>query len=513
MPYDVGVRQYLQGKGVSSGDIGYDPSSQNVTIRGQNFYKPELNMAGTTYSNQNNLDNAYNNYSKTLPTIQPDGTTAYGTGSSAGGNAGTGVTTVQAPKDVTKPASTGYTNPYTQMIGDLIKHLSDTSNAPQQDIYSTPQYAAAKANQDRMAAESIRHASEAAAGAGLGHSTIMTDRTQRIQNDANQQLATQLVPQIQAQLAQQRQQELNNQENQLRDYMTLGQQADVQNNANRTFEAGRQDAATAATGIYNPTGQSVQDVQAKMDANSAAYAAASPAEKDRLHTENMQLAGLLGKTYDKGTGTYSEGQGFVGTKTIAGRNADLNATQTMAVLTGHLPDGTPTNAAQQQQLQNQWTVAEQTGIIPNSLADFYGLPHGMQTQAAKTQAAQIAVSNRNASNSETSTANAKTNAEQSRLMDVWKATGKAPAGINGVTAGTPYAQAQNTNLKSDKEISDLLDSSPFVTKQLDDNGKIIGTVVSDANKKQMAQYIASLGLPVADAKKWFIRYGLSLTGN
>jgi hypothetical protein len=329
MPYDVAVRQYLQGKGVASGDIGWDKNSGNVTVRNQPFYKPELNMAGTTYSNKNNLDNAYKTYSASQPVIQPDGSigTTTNTGQPTGGEPQT------TPKTDTKPASGGYTNPYTQMIGDLIKHLSEASNAPQQDIYSTPQYAAAKANQDRQSADSIRHASESAAGAGLGHSTIMTDRTQRIQNDSDQQLATQLVPQIQAQLEQQRQQELQNEQSQLNNYLALSDRSDNQHNADRTFDynAGQDtinnkrnavnDEATYK-GVYNPSGQSVQDIQSQMDANSNAYATATPEEQVRLHDENIALGQQLGKTFDKKTGKYSEGQGFVGTKTVQAKQLD-----------------------------------------------------------------------------------------------------------------------------------------------------------------------------------------------
>jgi hypothetical protein len=458
LPYDVGVSQYLQGKGVSSNDIGYDQNSGNVTVRGQNFYKPELNMAGTTYSNQNNLDNAYNNYSKTLPTIQPT-TTAYGASAVAGGIAGAGGNVGQAPKSTDKPASTGYTNPYTQMIGDLIKHLSDSSNAPQQDIYSSPQYAAAQAAQARTSGEAIRQANESAAGAGLGHSTIMTDRSQRIQDDSNNYLQTQLVPQIQAQLEQQRQQEIQNQRGQLNDYMNLANQADSQHNADRTFDAGRQDAATAATGIYNPTGQSVQDVQAKMDANSKAYATATPAEQQRLHTENLQLASQLGEKFDPNSGTYSEGQGFVGTKTIQAKQLD---SQLNEVAYNHARDSLLDKRyeakfnqdIQQQGFDNALKIAVQQHQISNDNA-------------------QLAISQQNASNAKANSETSANTAKQNQLMDVWKATGKAPAGITGVTAGTPYATAAKaTNYKTDPNFAtDIahLQASPTDAQKLNTN--------------------------------------------
>ena len=110
----------------------------------------------------------------------------------------------------------------------------------------------------------------------------------------------------------------------------------------------------------------------------------------------------------------------------------------MAQLTGFLPDGTPTSAQQQQDLSNLWMVAQQTGTIPNQLADLYGLQRGSRTQDAIAQAAQIGISQQNANTSSFSASNSAGNAAFGRLMDIWQATGSAPPGIPGVQAGTPY---------------------------------------------------------------------------
>lgn len=177
--------------------------------------------------------------------------------------------------------------------------------------------------------------------------------------------------------------------------MYNGQKTASQLNADRTFDITK----SGVTGYYQDS-NNVESVKKLMAANSAAYGSASPAEQKRLHDENVKLAALIGGEDTTGNGDYSFGQG---TRTMAGRASDLNETQTMAVLTGHLPNGQPTNSKQQQDLENQWKVAEQTGMIPNVLADYYGLPRGMQTQAAKTQAAQLAISKMNADNSARST--------------------------------------------------------------------------------------------------------------
>jgi hypothetical protein len=190
------------------------------------------------------------------------------------------------------------------------------------------------------------------------------------------------------------QQQLNQaQSNADRNFNYNSSQDTITNNRNATNDAAN------FTGNY--TSPQTQSILKQMAANSAAYATASPQEQARLHQANLDLGKQAGLTDTTGNGDYA---GNTSTRTMAGQTLDLNNAKDMAVLTGKMPDGTPTNAAQQQQLQNQWIVAEQTGIIPDSLADFYGLPHGMQTQAAKNQAAQIAISSRNSANSERSTA-------------------------------------------------------------------------------------------------------------
>lgn len=74
------------------------------------------------------------------------------------------------------------------------------------------------------------------------------------------------------------------------------------------------------------------------------------------------------------------------TSDLATRSADLNQTQVMAALTGFMPDGTPTNAQQQQQLQNAWREAEQFGQVTPTLAQLTGIPEGTPTMAAQQQA-------------------------------------------------------------------------------------------------------------------------------
>lgn len=73
-------------------------------------------------------------------------------------------------------------------------------------------------------------------------------------------------------------------------------------------------------------------------------------------------------------------------------NSDLNKTQIYAQLTGTMPDGTKTTAQQQIELANLWKAADESGKIPNELADLYKIPRGTPTQAAYQYAQSLQLS-------------------------------------------------------------------------------------------------------------------------
>lgn len=199
-------------------------------------------------------------------------------------------------------------------------------------------------------------------------------------------------------------------------------------------------------------------------------------------------------------GTYN------GQPTQAAQNQQFNQGVTMAQLTGYLPDGTPTSAQQQLQLQNLWAVADATGTIPDSLATLYGLPKGTQTQAAYQFAVQSAISKQNADTSSNSNANSNANSQFNQLMDIWKATGVAPAGISGVAAGTPYSTGAASQAKvptAESYATDYLDKAA----KYDDDGAL-------QNADAIEKSILASGLSAADMKKLYLRYGIPLpSGN
>jgi len=224
-PSYLGVRDTLKNQfKVTDERIGYDPKSGYVTIDGQNIFKPPTNVQGTTYAPQS----VFNSAAGTINALNRQ---------------------YDLQNQVLNPQQN--TNPYDQRFNDLLDQLTQRVQTPAQiNPYESAQYEAAQAQMQRQAQQSTRQAQEALGGAGLGRSSVLSDRAQRIQNDANEYLETQIVPQIVSQIQAQQQQELNNlmnilgaigQQQSLYDNRTqnqFGNQFDVLN-----FLTGRQDRA------------------------------------------------------------------------------------------------------------------------------------------------------------------------------------------------------------------------------------------------------------------------------
>lgn len=212
MANDYGVRENLRNAGFGDNDIGYNQDTGYVTVKGQNFLKPELNMNGTTYTNQSNFNNALSQYRTNERAANAQNLTN------------------QYINNTQQPQANPYVDQYTQMIGQI----RDIMSRPQQDVYSTPQYTAALAANNQAVQRANRQTQEAYGQSGFGRSTNVGDRIQRNSNDAEAYLQTQVVPQIQQQIAAQRQQEISNQMAMLDPVMALLNRQDTnQRNSNQ----------------------------------------------------------------------------------------------------------------------------------------------------------------------------------------------------------------------------------------------------------------------------------------
>lgn len=427
---DYAVRANLVNRGIADSDIGYDPNSGQVQIKGQNFMKPEMNVMGTTYTSQDNFNNAFKQYNKQQEANQLQQSTA----------------------DLTQRVNQGpAANPYNDQITKMIQDVMSKMNAPQQDVYSTPQYAAAQAQQQRAAHQGIRSAQEALGSAGFGRSTALGESANRVQNDANEYLQLQLVPQIQQQLAAQRQAEIANQMslfnpvfNQLNRQDTLernknedllnlitllqgNEQTDFNNNItlNQDRRADQDQAfkESSLTGNFDK----YANEKKQMADNSAAWFNASPAEKARLAAENEMIGATIGAKRDaKGNWQYPQAS-----RTLEGSQFD----KSVETDERNFEYQKARDAIADKQYQQKFDEDVRR----------YGLDYALQKAV---QMGQLSISQQNANTSAFSASNSAVNANFSKLMDIWQTTGKAPAGLEslGVQAGQTSASGDPDSL-------------------------------------------------------------------
>ncbi len=172
--YTMGIRKALNERNISNERIGFDVPTQYVTIDGQKAIKAYKNQNDTAYTSPTQFGADYGAYD-------------------AASKQKTAETNFLNPEP--------YVNPIDQRVQDVLAQITQrTTNPVSVDPYGTPQFTAAQAQVQQGADQGIRSAQESLGGSGLARSSIVTDRAQRIQNDANQYLQTQLVPQIQQQL-------------------------------------------------------------------------------------------------------------------------------------------------------------------------------------------------------------------------------------------------------------------------------------------------------------------------
>lgn len=144
---------------------------------------------------------------------------------------------------------------------------------------------------------------EALNSRGILNSSVTRDDVAGIEQQYAQQAAA-AIPQFQQQAYQRNRDTIIDTFNLLQNSQTQQQRGIENADRDRTFDAGRQDAATSATGYYTPDAATLEAVQRQMAANSAAYPSASPEEQRRLHEDNVRLAGTIGGKDSTGNGDY-----------------------------------------------------------------------------------------------------------------------------------------------------------------------------------------------------------------
>jgi hypothetical protein len=374
--YDVGVKDYMTQNGYNPDKISYDSGSGYVQYNGSNFLRPQKNYNGTTFSDQDTLNQANQAFRQNNSHLfdAQDNPNAIFTASSQSSSPNYSNYANNSNYGQTQQTGQG-------QINDTLNYLRNYSQNQQPfDVYSSPQYQSALSNANYLTQQNIRGAQEALGTAGLGRSSALQDEAQRLGNIQQQNLMTQVVPQIiQQHQAQQQQQYQNalsslnalmqNNQNQFNQGIQqaglTGQYNGQQTLAgqNQEFNQGIQQANL--TGVYNPYAKQEQQMQA----NSAAWFNASPEEQARLAAANQQIGALIGAKQDaQGNWIYPQGQ-----QTLAGQQQEAN-------LTG-MYNGNPTYQAQQQAIQNAINRAGAFGQVTNPEdAQILGVPLGTTTR-------------------------------------------------------------------------------------------------------------------------------------
>lgn len=565
--YGTAVRDALTSKGIKNSDIGYNSNNGYITVGGSDFMKPSKVLNGVSYDTAQNFNNAWSNYQNTQSkkAAAPSASTGYTPNPAPAGMVGVrdqlqtsgynpssigysnGMATVNN-QPFTAPTvnlggtlyttPSGYnqglsnyrindlqnqvyngsalpTNPYTSQLDQQIAALQQLAQSQQTtDPYSTPQYAAYQAQSDRRANEGIRAQQEALGGSGFGRSTMLSDRAGGIQNQEREYLETQVIPQIIAAEQARQQQQYNNLlslltplQNQ-QAYADNRYQTELTNKYNalnalateqqRGMDNTRADAAL--TGNYlTPQQQALIDnlyalkSQAEAQGITKAQRSALSTQADGIRNQ-LQASGLDISKLGANTSLAQAKQSGVG-RTLAGQDQDFN--QQLALRKQDTAD---------KQYSEQFAYQKARDAIADKQwqAKFdedyrrYGLDYALQQQ-------QIDISAMNANTSRAGNNASIANNQFGQLMDVWKANGTAPAGLEGfgIQAGTPYstgaaAKAQDA-LTAESYATSYLDKSV----NRDDDGNITNL---DAVKAQILQS----GLPDSEIAKLYVRYGIPL---
>lgn len=417
--YDTGIRSALNQKGVDNSKIGYNKNSGYVTVDGKDFIKADKNYAGTTYTTKQNFNSAWDNYNKAQQ--QP-------------------AQTYQQPEQYNPYNNTQTQNPYTSQADNIIKQLLNYGqNQGNFDPYSSSGYKAAEAQTQRAAQQSTRAAQEAYGSAGFGRSTALGERVTGINNDATEYLLTQVVPQLEAQEAARRQQEYNNSVTALQ--QLLGQQGRADQLVQQDF--GNNITTSELTGNYRPQGadQIISDLlalknQAERQGITAGERSGLSSQADTLRSQLTAMGidpALFGSNVSASQAAAN--RNTAGQRTLEGQAQDYS----QQADTRDFNEGVRQYNTNLQYTQGRDKVADAQW---QKEFDRILEQDGIQNALAW---AQNSISQQNANTSAFSASTSRMNANQSRLMDIWQATGFAPAGIDGVPEGTPYSSGSTSS--------------------------------------------------------------------
>lgn len=390
-----------------------------------------------------------------------------------------------------------------------LNNISSAVNTPfSYDANSDPAYQAAVKQAQNELQVNQKNTNAQLRATGQGKSSYSETVANQLANQTTENIANNILPQYAQQAYSQYQDNIANQGN----LYNLQYQQDVTTPMNEAQLTGNYLPQTAKAAIERIMANKVK-AEAPGITAAQRMVLSQQADSDRAI---LKANGIDETAYGANVNSSKINTSPSGVRTLAGQQQDIAAQEsqfnqgiTNAQLTGVMPDGkTKTTAEQQRELTNLWTIADQTGTIPDTLASMYGLPNGTQTLAAKQFAQQLAISQQNADTSSFSTKNSANNANFSQLMDVWQATGQAPAGLEslGVSQGQQYTTAAAAKAEAPKVYEDYQSNIEKLAVRDSKTGAL-------TNPDAVREYIKSSPLSSYEKYRAWVSSGLEWPSN
>lgn len=530
--YDYGIRSGLVGKGVNPSSISYDAGRGYVTVGGKDFMKADKVYNGSSFTTQQNFDNAWNAYNNAATTsIGTPPTTGY-----------TPPTTQPSPTSaVPAPAAPSNMDAYNQHMATIDALMKQTVDP--NAVYASPEWAAYQAQAAKQAQANTRAAQEAYGSAGFGRSYALGERAQGIQNDATQYMNTQVLPQLMAQARAEQQQKIQNEYGLLdRTWNQVTRDDQLAQNATQNAISKGQLLGVYTTpemeAAYNEVLQAKQDYAlAKTPEERAAAHSRAEAARAKLTGMNAN-AGLVGSdvTYDQSVANKPN----YGIKTAAQQQAEWERSHTEAMdkvaaeQTAYNRD--PNNPAVQAQILANKIDQLKLDNLPQHLKleleqlqqqvksgsiDLKTAEHNLKeltdpnSVTNKTKQLQLEMTQIDAKNY---SQEAKLKLEQ--LQKTVDQIGKEPALTDNEKAmqdiAIEKARIELQNLKNgtpDKQLVatdfiKIINDLPYLQDEVIDGEKTGRKIVN--NPDGLKSYILSLGLSDAETTKLYTAYGLPL---
>ena len=499
--FNYGIRKALNDKGINNGRVGY--ANGYVTVDGKNFMKSDFNKNGQSFTNQQNFSNAWNSFS------QP----------SNSGNS----SMVQAAQNVKSTPQATY-SPIKSPTGDTLDRINEFINKQSQHQYTSPEPFRYDPNTDHYYQAQLAEARKNIANqqidtnamlrsSGQGNSSWSDTVANQIATKGMESVANTILPQAMQQAYQRYSDDYNrNLQTQQLNY-GVGQDAigNLSNyyglQDNEYFTKPMQEAQL--TGNYLPAEARMaidRLLGLKQQAESKGITAEARGElskeADGIRAQ-LQSLGIDPSMYGSSVSYNQASQSNPGIRTLQGQQADLankqanwNAYQDMVNQTGNLGTGPKQNwqqlqnnayagdntlrgqefqnMLQQQGLGNAWQAAQAVGYVTPELSKLTGIPEGTNLFDAQVQMERLAMDQ----------------AQFQRQLD------------NDYY--NQYLDQYNAELKAQGQ-SATADNYYTVIKGMTQRDKDSQKVT---NQQQIAEFIASTGLPASEMEKLFKYAGI-----